>query len=342
MTDQSSERSLRWGILSTGNIAHQFAAGLRQSRRGKLRAVASRSIQSAKAFAQKYEAPVALGDYQSLLQRDDVDAVYIGLPNTLHAQWTIAALQAGKHVLCEKPLAASEAEVAAMFAAADAAGRTLIEAFMYRTHPQTRAVRAALARGDIGPLRMIRASFCYHTSRIDDNIRFDPTLAGGALMDIGCYCLDFASLCAGSPPLAAQVQAKLHARGVDEMAAGTLRFADDVLASFICAMNMPADNTAYICGQTGYIEIPIPWKPPTGGSRWRIGRGIPPKMDRTGGAGAPVEEFETPPGMDLYAHEADAFAAAALDGRPPFMTAAESLSNMHWLDQMRRQAGVIA
>ncbi|MGE5611832.1 MAG: Gfo/Idh/MocA family protein, partial [Bacillota bacterium] len=173
--------TLRWGILGTGNIAQQFATGVRSSRRGALAVVGSRSQQSAQTFAQTHGIPTAFSSYEQVLASPDIDAVYIALPNTLHKEWTLKALQAGKHVLCEKPFAANAAESEEMFDVAEKTGRIVIEAFMYRTHPLTHAVLQTVRQGAIGQVKLIRTSFCYCTRRLQNNIRFNANLAGGSL-----------------------------------------------------------------------------------------------------------------------------------------------------------------
>ncbi|MFI5382154.1 MAG: Gfo/Idh/MocA family protein, partial [Tepidisphaerales bacterium] len=167
---------LHFGIIGTGNIARQFAFGVSQSSRCRLAAVASRSAESAAAFATAYRIPVALAGYDALLARSDIDAVYISLPNTMHHEWTIKALWAGKHVLCEKPLGANATEAAQMFAAARQTGRVLVEAFMYRAHPLTQAVRAAGRTGRIGQGQIKRASISECSRNIDGNHRDAPDL----------------------------------------------------------------------------------------------------------------------------------------------------------------------
>ena len=238
----------------------------------RLAAVASRSADGAAAFASAHpDRPRRTGRTRELLADDAVDAVYVSLPNSLHHEWTVLALQAGKHVLCEKPFASNAAQSEQMFDEAERAGRLVMEAFMYRCHPQTLAVVEAVRRGDIGRLKLIRTSFCYRTTRIAGNVRFDADLAGGALMDVGCYCLSFSRLLAGAEPVEAHATGHVHASGVDDLAAGFLRFPGapggrprrrPVLATFTCGMGVQADNTAYVCGSEGYIEIPVPWKPP--------------------------------------------------------------------------------
>lgn len=333
---------LRWGILSTGNIARQFAAGVAASSRCTITAVGSREQASADSFAKLYQIPRAFGSYRALVECPKVDAVYNALPNSMHHEWTLAALTAGKHVLCEKPLASNAAEATEMFDVAEKAGRVLVEAFMYRSHPQTLAALEVVRSGAIGELKLIRTSFCYRTRKIEGNIRFSRELAGGGLMDIGCYCIDFSRLFAGADPIDAQVSGHLHESGVDDLAAGTITFSNGVLASFVCGMSVQADNTAYLCGSEGYIEIPVPWKPPRQGAGFAIGRGTPPRMDAIGqpAKAAPPREWRTTPSGELYGIEADDFAATVLDGQPPRVARADSIGTMQLLDLMRQRLGV--
>lgn len=332
---------LRWGILGTGNIARQFAAGMAGSKRGVLRTVGSRDAAKAQAFAHTHGVPVAHGSYDAVLDDPQVDAVYISLPNSMHCQWTLKALAAGRHVLCEKPLASNESEVTRMFDAAKAANRLLVEAFMYRSHPLLKAVRAEVAAGAIGEVRMVRASFCFRLINTEGNVRFNSELAGGGIMDVGCYCVDFIRQFAGSQLQAVHAVARLHASGVDDMAAGVLMFPGGVMGSFTCGMAMQADNTACISGTEGYIEIPVPWKPPAQGARYAIVRGTPPKMEKAMAVKGPSREERTvDTDRPLYALEADDFAAAVQDGTSPAISSDESIGNMRVLDQLRRQVGL--
>ena len=343
-------RSLRWGILGTGNIARQFAAGVNASRHGRLAAVGSRSSEKAEAFARVFGVPAAYGAYDDVLASRDVDAAYVSLPNTLHHAWAIAALRAGKHVLCEKPFAVTAEQSEEMFDAARSAGRVVMEAFMYRCHPQTLSALAAVRSGAIGDVKLIRTSFCYRTTRIADNVRFRPDLAGGALMDVGCYCLSFSRLFAGAEPTEARAAGRLHDTGVDELCTGYLRFGDAAgspFASFACGMGVQADNTACVCGTEGYLEIPVPWKPPPGGARYTIARATPPLQDRKDGKGTqgsppapPRQTVEVEATGDLYGMEADDFAASVIDGTPVRVSREETLGNMHLLDDLRRQIGL--
>src|SRR6185437_4599683 len=271
----------------TGNIARQFCVGVNASRRSQLIAVGSRSRESASSFAESHGIPAAHGSYDALLADRAVQAVYVSLPNSMHHEWTIKALRAGKHVLCEKPMASNTAQAQEMFDVAAKTGCRLSEAFMYRSHPLIHSVLQAIGAGKIGRVRLIRTSFCFRVWNTANNIRFDPALAGGALMDIGCYCINFSRLIAGAEPSSMHAVGQLHPSGVDELAAAVLQFPGNIAASFTCGMNAQADNTASICGDEGYIEIPVPWKPPVQNAVWNLAYSTPPRMDQPGSAAPP-------------------------------------------------------
>ena len=332
---------LRWGFLGTGNIARQFAEGLAGAEDSRAVAVGSRRADSASGFSRTHGIERAHASYEALLGDTGVEAVYLSLPNSMHHEWTLKALRAGKHVLCEKPLARTAAESEEMFDAAAKAGRLLVEAFMYRSHPLLHAVTERIDRGAIGQLLLIRASFCYCTTKIEGNIRFDRALAGGALMDVGCYCVDFARLFAGAEPTAIHAAAHKHETGVDDRVAGTISFANGVLASFNCGMTLHADNTASLCGSAGFIEIPVPWKPPARKARFLLKHSQRPLQDGSSQPMAPpVETFEVDAPKPLYALEADDFAASVRHNRPPTITRGESVGNMKILDEIRGQTGL--
>lgn len=331
--------------MGTGNIARQFAAGVNSSAaRGRIVAVGSRKAESAEQFAHQHQIARHHATYDALLSDPEVDAIYLSLPNSMHHEWTIRSLEAGKHVLCEKPLADDARQAEAMFAAADRAQRVLVEAFMYRSHPLTHAVKRALESGVIGTLRLIRTSFCYRARSIEGNIRFRPELAGGAMMDIGCYCVNFSRHFAGEEPRAVHAAAHLHDSGVDDVTSGTLAFPSGVVASFACGMSVQADNSAFLCGDEGYIAVPIPWKPPVRQAAYTIAYGAPPRMDQTAGIKTTrppePETCYVDAGKELYALEADDFAAAVLDGAPPALNKRDSIGNMRVLDEIRRQIGL--
>jgi predicted dehydrogenase len=334
---------LRWGILGTGNIAGQFAAAFAKSKRGIVTAVGSRNRARAEEFAARHKIKTATphGSYESLLADPNVDAIYNSLPNSLHAPWTIAALKAGKHVLCEKPLALDAREAKRMFAQARKSRRLLVEAFMYRSHPVTEAILEAVRGGAIGRLRLIRTSFCFRTRKIRGNVRFVRELGGGGLMDIGCYCVNFARLIAGAEPIEIQAAANLDRHGVDDLLSATLIFRSGIVSQFVCGLAAQADNTAYLCGDEGYIQIPLPWKPKRR-AKFVITKGIAPRMDNPRAAAGPpprkVRSIDA--GSTLYALEADDFALAVQGRMSPRISAADSIGNMKILDEIRRQIGL--
>ena len=335
--------TLRWGILGCGNIARQFADSMPTAERGVIAAVGSRSPQTAAQFAAGRAVGASAGSYDEVIANRDIDAIYVALPNALHHEWTMKALTAGKHVLCEKPIAANAAQAREMFDLAEQRGLVLMEAFMYRCHPQTLGMVAAVLGGSIGKVKLIRTSFCFRVRRTEGNIRFNRDLAGGVLMDVGCYCINYSRLIAQAEPIEMQITAHLHSSGVDELAAGYLRFPNDVIATFTCGMTAQADNTAMICGDEGYIETAFPWKPPAQGAQWVMAHSMPPKMELPPGATAvapPRQVFTVNAGKGLFALEADAFAAAVLDGAPPTVSREDSLGNMLILDELRKRIGV--
>jgi predicted dehydrogenase len=337
-----SNKPFRWGILGTGNIARQFCRDLQKLPGHRVHLVGSRSPDRAADFAQEFGGTAA-DDYQGLLDDPGVDGVYVAVPNTLHAEWTMGALSEGRHVLCEKPLGTSVAEAEQMFAAAEKANRTLVEAFMYRSHPQTQALVAAARDGTIGQLTHIRASFCYRTTQIDGNVRFDSDLAGGALMDVGCYCLDVSLLLADSEPTHVSATTRRHERDVDVMTAGTIGFANGVQATFTCGLDTQCDNTLVLAGTGGYIAAEWPWKPKQDAS-FLVKQSAKPRQELAPDevAGPPPERrVETPSDLPLYALEAKAFAATVRDGATPFMTRDDSIRLARLLDRVRSEAVLV-
>jgi predicted dehydrogenase len=244
---------LRIGILGAARIADKFTDGLRGSKRAEVVAVASRSRNKADAFAAGHGIERAFGSYQELLEADGVDAVYVPLPNSLHADWTIAAARSGKHVLCEKPLALDEAEGRAMFDAARAGGVVLLEAYPFHFQPQTRELLRLLASGAIGELRTLQASFGYTQSTPAD-VRLKPELGGGALMDVGCYPVSLARLCFRRRPRSATAVARMGPTGVDRSLVGTLEFEGGGLAQISCSFDTAVHRCAVLAGSGGVVE----------------------------------------------------------------------------------------
>jgi predicted dehydrogenase len=228
---------VRWGVLSTARINDSVLRGARKSLRLEVVAVASRDQERADAYAREREIPRAHGSYEALVQDPDVEAVYVSLPNALHVEWSIRALEAGKHVLCEKPLDRRPEEVERAFDAAERADRLLMEAFMWRHHPQSRRLKELVEEGAIGELRLVRSQFSFQLTRLED-VRMRPELQGGSLLDVGCYCVSAARLLAGEPETVYGEQV-LSSSGVDVRFAATMRFPGDVLAHFDCAFDLP-------------------------------------------------------------------------------------------------------
>ncbi len=244
---------LRIGILGAARIARKFVEGVAGSSAVAVVAVASRDRERAEAFARSCGVPRVFPTYDALLASGDVDAIYNPLPNGLHGVWSIRAMDAGKHVLCEKPLAVSRVEAELMYAAARRNGVRLAEAFPYRAQPQTRRLQQLIASGAIGTVRMIWATFAFTmTSRND--IRLDPALGGGALMDLGSYPLSLIRMLANAAPATMQAIGTLDASGVDSTAAATLQFADGMIAQASCSFSAAVHRQALIAGDDGVIE----------------------------------------------------------------------------------------
>ncbi|HSW04707.1 Gfo/Idh/MocA family protein [Aquabacterium sp.] len=244
---------LRLGILGTARIAQGFAEGVAGSALVRIDAVASRSADAAAAFADRHAITRAHGSYEALLADGQLDAVYIPLPNSLHAPWTERALRAGLHVLCEKPLTVTLAEAQSLFTVAKASGRVLLEAYPYRYQPQTLRLRQLIDEGAIGDIRLVQACFGFSLPAGAD-IRLDPALGGGALLDAGCYAVSLARLVAGRRPLAVLAQARWSDSGVDMALTGTVHYEGGAVAQIGCAMDAAVHRQALVLGSAGVIE----------------------------------------------------------------------------------------
>ncbi len=258
-----AEKMVRWGILSTAGIAARaFVPALRQTRRGQLAALASRSREKGEAFARQHDIPLVFGDYASLLASDQIDAVYNPLPNSLHAEWTALAAGQGKHVFCEKPLALNPAEARQMVEVCQKAGVMLFEAFVFLYHPQTLKLRQLLDEGAIGPLVQVQAQMTFPLARPTDNIRMNRELGGGSLMDVGCYPITFARFAFGVEPLSVQATCRMDPDyGVDTRAGMLLNFSGERFATLQAGFDAPGGQGAVLFGEKGYIEVPKPYHP---------------------------------------------------------------------------------
>jgi D-xylose 1-dehydrogenase (NADP+, D-xylono-1,5-lactone-forming) len=249
--------AVRWGILSTARINRLVIPPAHASEKVELVGVAGRDRARAEAYAKEWEIPRAYGSYEALLADDEIEAVYISLPNNLHVEWSIRSLEAGKHVLCEKPLAKRAAEVERAFDAAERAGRLLSEAFMYRHNPQARRLVELVESGAIGDLRVVRSCFSF-TVGDPQNIRLRPELDGGALMDVGCYCVSGSRLLAGEPQHVFGRQL-IGATGTDAVFTGLLSFPGDVFALFDCGTMLPTRDELEAIGTEASLFLDDPW-----------------------------------------------------------------------------------
>lgn len=332
---------LRWGILGTGTIAHTFAQALQETATGRLVAVGSRGREAAERFAAELGAVRPHGGYAGLLADAEVEAVYIATPHPAHAEWAIAAARAGKHVLCEKPLTLNLADSERVVAAARAAGVTLMEAYMYRCHPQTERLAALVRDGAIGRPGLIEASFGFHCDFIPGHRLFAKALGGGGILDVGGYPVSLARLLAGAAqgrafadPVAVTGAAHLHPEeGTDLHAAATLRFEDGMLAQVACGVSLEMENVVRVHGSEGRILVRDPWFAAGGHGVTRI------ELHRRGRS---PESIEVAADRGLYGYEAEAFAAAVRAGWPevPAMSWADTLGNMAALDAWLSAAGV--
>lgn len=321
-----TESTVRWGILSTANIGRAAVVpAIQASANGRVVAVASRDAERAGAFAAAAGIPRHHGSYEALLDDDDVDAVYVPLPNALHREWTIRAAERGKHVLCEKPLALTAAECVEMADAAEQHGIVLMEAFMYRFHPRTERLLEHVRGGIIGEVRVVRSAFTFRL-RSETNIRLDPDLGGGALMDVGCYCVNASRTVAGTEPVEAQAFAAWTSRGVDASLSGALRFADGLVARFDCALTLERREVCEVAGTDGTILVDSAFLPGTADVPLRTLRG------REG------EDVETVRGADEYRLMVEHFADAVLTGTRLRYDAHEAARNMRAIEALYASA----
>jgi xylose dehydrogenase (NAD/NADP) len=320
---------LRWGVLGTARIADAVVRGIRQSNNSDLQAVASRDPEKAAAWARERGVPLYFGSYEEMLASNLVDAIYIPLPNAMHKEWSVRGAESGKHVLCEKPIASNAAEVAELIAASQKSGVKIMEAFMYRFHPQTARVRQLVKDGAIGETRIVRASFDFYLRRPYD-VRWNRELAGGALMDVGCYCVNAANMIVGTPPSAVTASAVWTPEGVDMSLVGTLEYPNGVLGVIDCSFQVGRTMQQHleISGTDGLIRVPRPFS--KGDEDAII---ITDKSDNT----SPAEEIRVP-GANHYHLMVEHFADAVLNGKELGYTLEESRANMQVLDALREAA----
>jgi predicted dehydrogenase len=338
----STTSSLAWGILGTGSIANTFAEGLTHSRTGRLVAVGSRELASAKEFAAKHGRVKAHGSYDELLADPDVQAVYISTPHPLHAEWSVKAARAGKHILCEKPLTLNHAEALVVAEEARAQGVFLMEAFMYRCHPQTARIVELIQGGAIGEVGVIQATFSFKSDFDAGSRLFANALGGGGILDVGCYAMSIARLVAGAAqgrafldPLRVTGMARLHPEtGTDLYALATAEFDGGVLAQLAAGVNLKQDTGLRVFGSGGSIHVPTPFVFSREGGKSTI------HLQREG---KETEAIVIDCPQYLYALEADAVGDAITAGlkESPCMSVADSLGNIRALDEWRVSVGLV-
>jgi predicted dehydrogenase len=261
MTNPTKERevadAVKWGIISTADINRKVIPGAHASPKVDLVGVASRDRQRAEEYAKEWDIPRAYGSYEELLADPEIEAVYISLPNNMHCEWSIKSVEAGKHVLCEKPMTRDTSQVEEAFDAADKAGRLLSEAFMYRHNPQTKRLSQLIAEGAIGELRVVRSVFSYSLYD-EENIRLRTDVEGGALMDVGCYNVSGSRLVGGEPEHVFG-EAWYGPSGTDWVFSGTLRFPGNVIGLFHCGTALPEQDELEVIGSEGSLFLDDPW-----------------------------------------------------------------------------------
>jgi predicted dehydrogenase len=308
---------VRWGLLSTARINEAILNGAAQTDTTEVVAVASRDQARADAYARERGIERAHGSYEALLQDDDVEVVYNSLPNSMHVEWSVRALGAGKHVLCEKPLDRRVEAVERAFDTADRAGRLLMEAFMYRHHPQSKKAAELVGSGAIGELRQLRSLFSF-TLTDDADVRLVPELDGGALMDLGCYCISMQRLLAGEPELVFGRQ-RLGGRGVDVGFVGVLQFPGEVFGEFHCGFDLPEGNGLEAIGSKGKLVVPDPV------------RCRDPHVE-VDGQRIDVED------VDRYYLQVENFSAAVRSDAEPLLGRADALGQVRAIEALYRSA----
>jgi len=336
-------KKLNWGIITTGWIAGKFAGDLPQSHTGRLVAVGARQLADAEKFAADFSGVRAHGSYQGVLDDPAVEAVYIAPPHPWHAEWAIKAAQAGKHILCEKPLTLRLADTQRVVAAARQHDVLLMEAFMYRFHPQTRKIVELVQAGAIGDVQLIRASFNVLCPFNPEHRMFKKSLGGGAILDLGCYPVSYSRHIAGAALGAEFAEpVKFHgtghvnpATGTDEFATAVVEYPGGIIAELSCGSTWLNDNAVEIHGTRGWIQVPNPFTPGLAGQAEKI-------VLHRRGAETPEEIVIPSPGRGLYAYEADAVAAALERGarEVPLATWTDTIGTARMLDAWLEAAGV--
>ena len=331
---------LRWGLLSTARIHERLIPAIRSTPRGTIVAVASRDGERAANFARHWSIPRSYGSYEELLADREIDVIYNPLPNSLHCEWSVKAAASGKHVLCEKPLACTVQEVDQMREAAARHGVVIQEAAMMRFHPQTAKLRELVAAKTIGEVRCVRGVFAFVLSRAGD-IRFDPSLGGGSLWDLGSYCVSFMRIVLGQEPLEVHGWQRSGPAGADASFAGHLRFPSGVLGEFFSSFETSPHIEADLLGSAGRITLDVPWA-----SRldtvsrirvWRAGDSAPQGTFSDSSENQRYEEYAFE-NVNAYREQIASMTATLLDGASPVITLDDSRANVAALVALARSA----
>ncbi len=307
------ERQINWGLLSTAKINRALIKPLNASKQTRLLAVASRSQSSADAYAKEWNIPRAHGSYEALLDDPEIEVIYNSLPNHMHAEWTIKALRAGKHVLCEKPITVTLRDLDAMIAAAKETGKILAEAFMYRHHAQTLKVKELIDEGTLGKIQLIKGAFTFTLTR-EDNYRNFKDMGGGSIWDVGCYPISYTRTILGADPVEVfgwQIQGP---GGNDESFIGQMKFENGVHAQFDSGFKSPSRSSMEIIGSEAIMKISNPFKPGFK-NEIEIVRG-----DRT--------EIIKVKGQELYLGEVEDMCSAITQNKPPRISLEDSRGNI--------------
>ncbi len=307
------DKILNWGLLSTARINRALIKPLRASKRTRLLAVASRGISTAESYAREWDIPRAHGSYEALLADPEIDVIYNPLPNHLHAEWTIKALQAGKHVLCEKPLALTLEEADAIIAAVRKTGRIVAEAFMYRHHPQTLKVKELTDSGALGQVQLIKGAFTFTLTREADYRNFKE-MGGGSIWDVGCYPISYARMIVGEEPVEVSGWQVEGPGGSDDSFFGQMRFRNGVHAQFDSGFKSPFRSYMEIVGSEAVLNIPTPFKPGTKSELYLMRGG--------------ERETIKIKGRELYLGEVEDMCDAVLNGKPARIPLMDSRGNI--------------
>lgn len=335
-----SDGTLRWGILGTGNIARALAKAVIGSSTGTLVGVGSRTLEAADKFGEEFDIPHRYDSYQELVDDPEVQAIYISLPNHLHAEWTIKCAQAGKHILCEKPLTMNHAQAMKLIEEVRYHDVFMMEAFMYRCHPQSQRLQQLIRDGVIGEVRLIQSNFSYNMGPKYDNIRLQNEAAGGGIMDVGCYTASMSRMIAGAA-LGLEVAEPIEVKGcahigevsrVDEQATASLKFPGGIVANLAAGCEVGVDSTLRIWGSKGNITVPNPWFPGKAGNVIIVHKAGNKRSRRV------IVDAEN----ELYSVEVDTVARSLQDRQAPSpcMTWDDSLGNMKTLDLWRQSVGL--